>query len=149
MFEIPLNQVANTNLVGKNEVSIEFAQPEDPETSKSKSNDMDELVEVRFYIPTTAKSKEKKENEDNSDKGSDEEQSEEDEQTQNAAEVVNNQIIYTTKFLIMFLLAILSIYQISCRSHNFRGNNLYVPRYFTPITSWSLRYRYVLYFLKT
>lgn len=56
IFELPLSKVANTNLVGKNEVSLEFLQPEDPlakgSLTKNKTG-IDELVEMRFYIPNS------------------------------------------------------------------------------------------------
>ncbi|KAI9209342.1 uncharacterized protein BJ171DRAFT_561019 [Polychytrium aggregatum] len=51
-FEIALTSVANTTLVSKNEVSIEFSQAEDasgdPKAKKSKE---DTLVDIRFFIP--------------------------------------------------------------------------------------------------
>ncbi|KAI9297394.1 SSrecog-domain-containing protein [Neoconidiobolus thromboides FSU 785] len=56
-FELPLSKVANTNLVAKNEVSLEFLQPEDPLVKKapeSKKFASDELVEMRFYIPNSS-----------------------------------------------------------------------------------------------
>ncbi|KAJ1921183.1 FACT complex subunit [Mycoemilia scoparia] len=49
MFDIPMNQVSNTNLAGKNEVSIEL-QPTRPGTKRKA---IDEMVEVRFYVPGT------------------------------------------------------------------------------------------------
>jgi len=48
-FEVPMNKVSNTNLVGKTEVAIEFALPKEGE--KTDSGDGDELVEMRFYVP--------------------------------------------------------------------------------------------------
>lgn len=63
-FELPLSQVANSNIAGKNEVSIEFM----PKTFEgNNARDPDELVEIRFYVP--GKSKKPK----GSDAGSDEE----------------------------------------------------------------------------
>ncbi|KAJ9076857.1 FACT complex subunit [Entomophthora muscae] len=56
IFEFPLSKVANTNLVGKNEVSLEFLQPEDPlakGAALSNKTGIDELVEMRFYIPNS------------------------------------------------------------------------------------------------
>lgn len=47
-FELPLQDVSNTNLVAKNEVSIEF----NPE--QQAGNGDDELIEIRFFIPTPA-----------------------------------------------------------------------------------------------
>ncbi|CAG8474080.1 6852_t:CDS:10 [Ambispora gerdemannii] len=56
-FELPLNQVANTNLASRNEVSLEFMQPEqmdeDAQRGASKKAQVHELVEMRFYIPGT------------------------------------------------------------------------------------------------
>ncbi|CAG8676514.1 14124_t:CDS:10 [Rhizophagus irregularis] len=54
-FEVPLSQVANSNLANRNEVNIEFTQPDTTEESqgKSKKSSMHELVEMRFYIPGT------------------------------------------------------------------------------------------------
>ncbi|CAG8487824.1 9224_t:CDS:10 [Ambispora leptoticha] len=56
-FELPLNQVANTNLASRNEVSLEFMQPEqmdeDAHRGASKKAQVHELVEMRFYIPGT------------------------------------------------------------------------------------------------
>ncbi|EIW73062.1 hypothetical protein TREMEDRAFT_14396, partial [Tremella mesenterica DSM 1558] len=51
-FEIPLSAVANSNVAGKNEVSLEFAPPafkKDPKNLSLKP--MDEMVEIRFYVP--------------------------------------------------------------------------------------------------
>ncbi|KAK9764011.1 FACT complex subunit [Basidiobolus ranarum] len=55
MFEVPMSEVANTNLAGKNEVSLEFMSPEQSDRfgSKKKGFSGDELVEMRFYIPGT------------------------------------------------------------------------------------------------
>lgn len=46
-FEIPYNEISNSNLTGKNEVAIELALPD----LGAKAGD--ELVEVRLYIPGT------------------------------------------------------------------------------------------------
>ncbi|KAG9284522.1 hypothetical protein G9A89_014126 [Geosiphon pyriformis] len=53
MFEIPLSQVANTNLASRNEVSLEFMQPEqmDEDAQRGSAKPVHELVEMRFYIP--------------------------------------------------------------------------------------------------
>lgn len=48
-FELPLNHVANSNIAGRTEVSLEFATP-----SGKKSKPVgDEMAEIRFYIPGT------------------------------------------------------------------------------------------------
>jgi structure-specific recognition protein 1 len=54
-FEIPLSQVANSNIAGKNEVALEFNPPA-PFRLSDKDRDssrrpIDELVEMRFYVP--------------------------------------------------------------------------------------------------
>jgi structure-specific recognition protein 1 len=43
-FDLPLNQVSNTAVSGKNEVSVEFQLPR-------KDVKGDQLVEIRFYVP--------------------------------------------------------------------------------------------------
>ena len=48
-FELPLVNVANSNIAGRTEVSLEFAVPAD----KKPSRHMDELTEIRFYVPGT------------------------------------------------------------------------------------------------
>ena len=51
-FEVPLSEVANTNVPTKNEVLVEFATPEVAEgDSKRKAYSEDALVEVRFFVP--------------------------------------------------------------------------------------------------
>jgi structure-specific recognition protein 1 len=44
---LPLRHVANSNIAGRTEVSLEFANP------SSTSKKVDELVEIRFYVPGT------------------------------------------------------------------------------------------------
>lgn len=51
-FEIPLPSVANSNIAGKTEVSLEFIQPDTP-VKKTSKNAPDELMELRMYIPGT------------------------------------------------------------------------------------------------
>ena len=74
-FEIPYTEITNTNLAGKNEVSVEFALPvvngEDASINGSNTNSRarrrknagprDELVEMRFYIPGTTTKQEAEE----------------------------------------------------------------------------------------
>ncbi|KAI8915430.1 hypothetical protein DFJ77DRAFT_368693 [Powellomyces hirtus] len=52
-FEIPLSEVANTNVPSKHEVTVEFATPETSgdSGSKRKAFSEDALVEVRFFVP--------------------------------------------------------------------------------------------------
>jgi structure-specific recognition protein 1 len=60
-FEIPLPTVANSNIAGKTEVSLEFIQP-DSNANKTGKNAPDELMELRFYIPGTQQKDEDDEN---------------------------------------------------------------------------------------
>lgn len=77
-FEIPYAEIDNTQLAGKNEVSVEFKVPRTMDDTganeslggafpkgKKLAGARDQLVEARFYIPgTTAVKKEKMENGD-------------------------------------------------------------------------------------
>lgn len=60
-FEIPFSEVSNSNLAGKNEVAVEFATADGSTTNgehgrrKKKSAQLDQLVEMRFYVPGTVK----------------------------------------------------------------------------------------------
>ncbi|KAL9061479.1 MAG: hypothetical protein Q9162_000010 [Coniocarpon cinnabarinum] len=79
-FEIPYTEIDNTQLAGKNEVSVEFKVPRTADdsganeslggafpTGKKLGGARDQLVEARFYIPgTAAVKKEKLENGDTS-----------------------------------------------------------------------------------
>ncbi|KAJ3552977.1 hypothetical protein NM688_g3870 [Phlebia brevispora] len=49
-FELPLTTVANSNIAGRTEVSLEFAVPADKKQSR---HPPDELTEIRFYVPGT------------------------------------------------------------------------------------------------
>lgn len=49
-FELPLNHVANSNIAGRTEVSLEFATDDSKKRSKSAP---DEMVEIRFHVPGT------------------------------------------------------------------------------------------------
>jgi structure-specific recognition protein 1 len=51
-FELPLNNVANSNIAGRTEVSLEFANPAASSSKKVKTTG-DEMVEIRFYVPGT------------------------------------------------------------------------------------------------
>lgn len=51
-FELPLSQVANSNIAGRTEVSLEFA-PAAPSGKKASRGASDEMVEIRFYVPGT------------------------------------------------------------------------------------------------
>ncbi|MCJ1243118.1 FACT complex subunit [Trapelia coarctata] len=76
-FEIPYSEISNTNLAGKNEVSIEFSLPADGketgtnghlEGARAKGRKTggarDQLTEMRFYIPGTTTKKGKDANGD-------------------------------------------------------------------------------------
>jgi structure-specific recognition protein 1 len=77
-FDIPYSEVSNTNLAGKNEVSVEFSLPQDGEDTgtngalggarakgRKAGGARDQLTEIRFYIPgTTTTSTKKEKNED-------------------------------------------------------------------------------------
>ena len=65
-FEIPYTEISNTNLAGKNEVAVEFSLPVDGEEKgmnghlggartkgKKMGGAVDQLTEMRFYIPGT------------------------------------------------------------------------------------------------
>jgi structure-specific recognition protein 1 len=78
-FEIPVEQIANSNVAGKTEVSMEFINAEQQQpvantgsttngTSKNKKNRGDQLVEMRFHIPgSVEKGSDEEEDEDNDD----------------------------------------------------------------------------------
>lgn len=76
-FEIPYSEISNTNLAGKNEVSIEFSLPADGNETgtnghlggarakgRKTGGARDQLTEMRFYIPGTTTKKGKDENGD-------------------------------------------------------------------------------------
>ncbi|KIM63383.1 hypothetical protein SCLCIDRAFT_755964 [Scleroderma citrinum Foug A] len=52
VFELPLSDVANSNIAGKTEVSLEFA-PSGGAGKKPSRNTADEMVEIRFHVPGT------------------------------------------------------------------------------------------------
>jgi structure-specific recognition protein 1 len=96
-FEIPYSEISNTNLAGKNEVAVELSLPGDGdetgtnghlggarERGRKTGAALDQLTEIRFYIPgTTALKKEKKEE----DGSGAESGGEEEEEQQNAAQL--------------------------------------------------------------
>ncbi|KKF95249.1 FACT complex subunit pob-3 [Ceratocystis platani] len=66
-FEIPYSEISNTNLAGRNEISVEMSLPADGEdngasnklggarsTGKKAGAGKDQLVEMRFYVPGMA-----------------------------------------------------------------------------------------------
>ncbi|ORY79403.1 hypothetical protein BCR37DRAFT_381540 [Protomyces lactucae-debilis] len=57
-FDLPLKHIANTNLTGKAEVSIEFGLPGEADESnkdaKREARLVDQMVEIRFFVPGQA-----------------------------------------------------------------------------------------------
>ncbi|KAI9886745.1 MAG: FACT complex subunit [Watsoniomyces obsoletus] len=97
-FEIPYTEISNTNLAGKNEVAVEFSVPSKEEETaiaghlagarpqgKKAGGGVDQLVEMRFYIPGTAK-KDVGDDADGSMNGEDQEE-------ENAANVFYNMLM--------------------------------------------------------
>lgn len=54
-FDLPLQYITNANLTGKQEVSVEFQLPGeddgDDRDAKKAARDVDQMVEIRFYVP--------------------------------------------------------------------------------------------------
>ena len=50
-FELPLQHVANSNIAGRTEVSLEFMAPSDSTGKKPSKGQADEMVEIRFFVP--------------------------------------------------------------------------------------------------
>lgn len=87
-FELPYSEIANTNLTGRNEVSVEMALPQDSNDTgtentggargkgKKAGAGKDQLVEMRFYVPGVTTTKKDADGEDGggSDAGEEEEQ---------------------------------------------------------------------------
>lgn len=63
-FEIPYSEITNTNLAGRNEIAIEFASNDGekvnghPAKGRKAAAGMDQLVEMRLYVPGTTTKKE-------------------------------------------------------------------------------------------
>ena len=98
-FEIPYSEISNTNLAGKNEVAVEFSVPADRDDTgtnghlggayakgKKMGAAVDQLTEMRFYIPGTETRKTKTEDGGDADDG-------EPEQEQNAANLFYEQLM--------------------------------------------------------
>lgn len=69
-FDLPLQYITNTNLTGKQEVSVEFELPGeddgDNRDAKKAARGVDQMVEVRFYVPgTLAKDEDDADDDDN------------------------------------------------------------------------------------
>ena len=87
-FELPLRHVANSNIAGKTEVSLEFSNLTPAPGSKSGAAKQigDELTEIRFFVPgTITKLK-------GSDNGSQKSDNEDDEEDISAAQVFHDNI---------------------------------------------------------
>ncbi|VDC00728.1 unnamed protein product [Peniophora sp. CBMAI 1063] len=80
-FELPLTDVANSNIAGRTEVSLEYQPPQ-----RKGKNAPDEMVEIRFFVPGTA-SKNK-----GSDAGSDADIENDDEEEISAAQAFHDAI---------------------------------------------------------
>ncbi|KAI0300315.1 structure-specific recognition protein-domain-containing protein [Russula brevipes] len=50
-FELPLQHVANSNIAGRTEVSLEFMAPSESAGKKPAKGQPDEMVEIRFFVP--------------------------------------------------------------------------------------------------
>ena len=87
-FELPMKFVANTNIAGKTEVSIEFAPSTGTTTTKDgkKPRASDELVEMRFYVPGVVEKTADSDGEDKPKKSDDEDEE------QSAAQVFHDAI---------------------------------------------------------
>lgn len=72
-FELPLRHVANSNIAGRTEVSLEFSNPSTSSKASSKAMG-DEMVEIRFHVPGTHNKL--KGSDDGSDAGDDNEEEE-------------------------------------------------------------------------
>lgn len=92
-FELPVKNIANTNIASKTEVGMEFINPEQQQpvantgsaanggaASKAKKQKGDQLVEMRFHIPGTVE------------KGSDNDDDDDEEEEETAANAFNEAI---------------------------------------------------------
>ncbi|PVU89382.1 hypothetical protein BB561_005384 [Smittium simulii] len=87
MFDIPMENVSNTNLAGKTEVSIEI-QPAKLVSGFKRKAIADELVEVRFYVPgTVSKDADSKNKNDSGDSDNNSDDQNPTEQEMSAAQV--------------------------------------------------------------
>jgi len=84
-FEIPYSEISNTNLAGRNEISVEFSLPTDQNDTgtnghlggargkgKKAGAGKDQMVEMRFYIPGMTTRKEAEGDDAASDAGAEE-----------------------------------------------------------------------------
>ncbi|KAG0173932.1 FACT complex subunit [Apophysomyces sp. BC1034] len=64
MFELPLAQAIGANKPGKNEVAVNFVDPGQPAPEGMNPKEVDELMDVTFYIPGTVSKETDKDEED-------------------------------------------------------------------------------------
>ncbi|EJD50613.1 FACT complex subunit POB3 [Auricularia subglabra TFB-10046 SS5] len=86
-FEVPMKYVANSNIAGKTEVSVEFAPVDATAAEKKSARRYDELVEMRFYVPGVVERA--ADDDDDKDK---EKKSDDDDEEQSAAQVFHDAI---------------------------------------------------------
>ncbi|OBZ84584.1 FACT complex subunit pob3 [Choanephora cucurbitarum] len=67
MFELPLEQAIATNKPGKNEVAINFVDPGQPAPEGINPKEVDELMDVSFYVPGTVAKESTEDNDNNED----------------------------------------------------------------------------------
>ena len=105
-FELPYAEIANTNLAGKNEISVEFnldSEPQQNGTSghkpatnkrrgKKAAAPRDELVEIRFYIPGTVSKKEVNGDEGSGDEQEEQQNGEDEAEAENAASLFHDKL---------------------------------------------------------
>ena len=84
-FELPLQFVANSNIAGRTEVSLEF-QPQAPTKPKPSKHTPDEMAEIRFYVPGT------RTREPRSDAGSQKSDAEDEGEEMSAAQAFHNTV---------------------------------------------------------
>jgi structure-specific recognition protein 1 len=84
-FELPLSHVANSNIAGRTEVSLEFASPSGSGKKNSKMA-ADEMVEIRFHVPGTHT------REQGSDAGAPKSDAEDDEEETTAAQAFHDAV---------------------------------------------------------
>ncbi|RPB27707.1 SSrecog-domain-containing protein [Terfezia boudieri ATCC MYA-4762] len=68
-FEIPYSEVSNLNLAGKAEVAVEFASGDGKKKKNKATAGVDQLVEMRFFVPGTVKKGDGEDGDDASEDG--------------------------------------------------------------------------------
>lgn len=90
-FELPLSKVANSNIAGRTEVSLEFATDDSKKPSKGAP---DEMVEIRFHVPGTHTKASRKRGSDAGSKKSDAEDEEDEEEDDDDEETSAAQVFH-------------------------------------------------------